>query len=164
LNKSKFNKVIPLSLLIVPLLLVLPAASAATPPQVKGYGTFTATVTSATTLSSFGGYTLYRFSGPDVLTGTETGTGWFALSLFVFPSGHDVGSGTVTCTSCTVSGVTGNFIIKFASEGTYGGSGHGTGQASGSGGLKGFHGVVTYSFVTTETGFTGPYQLEYTLG
>jgi hypothetical protein len=48
---------VPLSLLLVPLLLLIPGASAST--KMVGSGTFTATITSATTLYSNGGTTLF---------------------------------------------------------------------------------------------------------
>lgn len=164
LNKSKLAKAIPFSMLLAAALVLLPAASASTAIPMKGSGTFNATVYTDTTLYSFGGYTIYSFTGQDVFSGTEVGTGSFVLTLLVFPSGGDVGAGTVTCPSCTVDGVAGTFSLHFTSEGTFGGSGVGQGELSGSGGLTGFHGLATFQDVTTETGFTGPYQVTYVLG
>jgi len=129
----------------------------------RGNGTFTATIYTETTLSSVGGNTLYYFTGVDALTGTEIGTATVTFLLMVFPSGHDDASGTITCASCTIDGVAGAFVIQFESQGTFGGSSVGIAEASGSGGLATFHGVATFSSVTTSTGFAGPYQLEYTL-
>jgi hypothetical protein len=158
LNKGKLTK---LSLLLVPLFLIIPAASASTTTTGSGSGTFTATVAVQTTVFTHGGVTLYYLAGPDVLTGIETGTATFTLDLLVFPSGHDVGAGSFTCTPCTFNGQTGTFTVRFTSEGTYGGSGTGQGILTGSGSLTGLTGHATFSFSTTSTGFTGPYAVSY---
>jgi hypothetical protein len=173
LNKSKFTTAISLSLLLVPLLVLLPAASASTPSKflpagsastptpTKGGGAFNATIFTTTTVASFGGYTLYYFTGIDVLTGTETGTTTFTYNLLVYPSGHDVGSGALTCASCTVNGKTGVLNIPLISQGTFGGSGVGQFEATGSGGLAGYRAVGTFQLVTTAWGFEGTYALVY---
>jgi hypothetical protein len=158
LNTSKFNKAALLSLPIMSLLLLVPGAYAS--PPVTGSGTFNATVATETVVHSDNGNTLYQFTGQDDFTGTETGTGPFTLSLLVHSSGADTGSGTITC-SCTVGGQTGTINIQFTSSGTFGGSGDGHFEDTGSGGLAGYHGVGVFQFVTTATGFTGPYQIQY---
>jgi len=158
LKISKFNKAALLSLPVMSLLLLVPAAYAS--PPATGSGTFNATVTSETVVHSDNGNTLYRFTGQDDFTGTQTGTGPFTLTLLVHSSGADTGSGTVTC-SCIVGGQTGTIDIQFTSSGTFGGTGDGHFEATGSGGLAGYHAVGDFQFVTTATGFTGPYQLEY---
>jgi hypothetical protein len=164
LINSRFSKALPLSLLLVPLLL-LPAATASSPPPMKGSGTFNVVVATDTTLYSYGGYTIYYITGPTVLTGTETGNATIEFSLLVYPSGHDVAQGSYTCESCMVNGVAGSFMAQFVSQGTYGGpsAGHNV-QTGTSGGLVGFHGIASFQSFTTETGFAGPYQLVYTLG
>src|SRR5579859_3427575 len=126
LNKSNLTRAASLSLLLVPLLILIPAASAST--SAKGSGTFTATITSETIVYSNGGTTLYSFSGPDVLTGIETGTAQATFSMLVLPSGHDIGAGNFVCTSCTFNGQTGTFTVQFTFQGTFGGSGTGQGQ------------------------------------
>jgi len=158
LNKPRFNKALT-SLLLIPLLLLLPAAYAS--PPVSGSGTFTATVTSATVVhTDDDGNTLYKFSGPDVFTGTISGTGAFTVYLLVRPSGADTGRGTVTC-PCSIGGQAGVISSQFTSMGTFGGPGIGHFVDTGSGGLDGLHAVGTFQFVTTSTGFAGPYQIEY---
>lgn len=159
MNKNGINKAGPLSLLLVCLLvLVAPAAYAST--STTGSGTFTATIASSTTVFSQGGFTLYFFTGSDVFTGTIAGTGSFTLHLLAFPSGAAFGAGSVTC-SCTVGGKAGTVNILFTSKGTFGGPGSGQGVVIGSGGLAGLHGHSTFQYVTTATGFTGPYQVQF---
>ncbi|MDA4118718.1 MAG: hypothetical protein OK455_10295 [Thaumarchaeota archaeon] len=158
MNKHKLNKAALFSMLLIPLLLLLPSAYAS--PQMSGSGTFTATVTSETVVHLPSGNTVYTLSGPDVFTGIISGTATFAITLLVHPSGADSGRGTVTC-PCSVNGQTGTINIRFTSKGTFGGSGSGHFTDTGSGGLADFHAVGNFQFVTTSTGFSGPYQLEY---
>jgi hypothetical protein len=131
----------------------------ASPPQ-NGSGTFIATVTSASVVHNNDGTTLYLFSGPDVFAGTISGTGTFTVFLLVHPDGSDTGRGTVTC-PCLFNGQAGTVNSIFTSSGTFGGSGVGHFEDTGSGGLAGLHAVGDFQFVTTSTGFAGPYQLEY---
>src|SRR6266480_3395730 len=159
LSRIMFDKAAPLSLLLIPLILLVPATAFAS-DLTTGSGNFVATITSATTVFSSGGYTLYHYSGPDVLTGTETGTGTFTIYLLVFPSGASAGVGSVTC-PCTVGGRTGTLSIHFTTQGTSTGTGTGQGSVTGSGGLEGLHGDLTFQYIATGTGFSGPYQVQY---
>ena len=159
LSSIKLNKAAPLSLLLILVLLVVPTTVFAS-ELTTGSGNFAATITSATTVFSSGGYTLYHDSGPDVLTGTEAGTGTFTIYLLVFPSGASVGAGSVTC-PCAVAGRTGTLRIEFTTQGTPTGTGTGQGTVTGSGGLEGLHGHVTFQYVATGEEFSGPYQVQY---
>ena len=155
----KFSKA-SLSLLLVPLLLVVPAAYASEGQDgAKDSGTFVTTILTATTPFSSGGYTLYFFTGTSVFTGAITGNAVDTFYLLVAPSGTDVALGTVTCGACSFDGQTGTLYTVFTAQGTFGGSGTGTAPWVGSGGLAGFHALGTFQFVTTATGFQGPYQL-----
>jgi hypothetical protein len=156
----KFSNAAPLSLLLVPLLLVVPAAYASEGQEgSRDSGTFTTTIVTATTPFSSGGYTLYYFTATAVFSGAISGNAVASLYLLVAPSGTDVALGTLTCGSCSLNGQTGTLSTVFTAQGTFGGSGTGTAPWVGSGGLAGFHALGTFQFVTTATGFTGPYQL-----
>jgi hypothetical protein len=162
LNKSKFRIALPLSLLILPLLLLVPAASAQT--TMKGYGTFTATITSATVISTYKGYTTYTFNGSDVFQGVGTGTAAFQLVLVVAPNGHDMFTGNFVCSACTYAGVAGTFSESFVGHGIFGGNGEGQGMITGSGGLTGLTAVDKFQSTSTATGFTGAYEDVYSFG
>ena len=158
MNKQRFNKAALLSLPLIPLLLLVPGAFAS--PPVAGSGTFTATTSSLTIVHSNDGNTLYFATGSIVFTGTLVGTGTFTLRLLVHPSGASEATGSNSCL-CSVNGQKGTIDSQFASSGTFGGSGAGQIEEDGSGGLAGFHAVGDFQFITTATGFTGPYQIQY---
>jgi hypothetical protein len=141
LNKSKFSKALPLSLLIVPLLLLVPAASATS--STKGFATFVTTFTSEIPVSAHNGYSTWYFAYSVEWQGLVTGTGTGQFTLIEFPNGHDVFSGSDVCTACTVGGATGGMTDQYTGQGTFGASDGAiaaTGQsaATGSGGLAGF--------------------------
>jgi hypothetical protein len=162
LNKSKFRISLPLSLLVVPLLLLVPAASATS--STKGYGTFIATITSATVISTYNGYTTYTFNGSDAFQGLATGTAVFQLALVVAPNGHDMFTGNFVCSACTYAGVAGTFSEQFVGHGIFGGNGAGQGILTGSGGLAGLTSVDKFQSTSTATGFTGAYEGVYSFG
>jgi hypothetical protein len=161
LNVKKLSWSALLSLFVVPLLLLSPAgASAATQVERTGHGSFVSTVSSSTIVFSGGGLTLYYITGTDVFTGHVSGTATFALNLLVLSSGADVGQGTITCT-CTEGVRSGTIAVDMVTTGTYGGAGSGLGTQIGSGGLSGLTGQLTFLYVTTSTGFSGRYQVQY---
>jgi hypothetical protein len=160
-TRSKSTAALYSLLLLLPLLLLIPAAGAST--RMTGSGTFNATATTFTTVASYGGYTLYYAAGPDVFTGILTGTGSFTLYLLVSPSGAAVGMGTLTC-PCVVDGQAGTFYSEYTNHGTFGGSGVGQNPFTVSGGQIELHGTGTFQYVSTATGFTGPYQWVFQFG
>jgi len=159
---TSFHKAASLALLLLPLLLLVPVGAFAS-ETTTGSGNFVATITTFKTIFSHDGYTLYYFAGPDVFSGTLTGAATFTFYQLVLPSGASFGAGTVTC-PCTVAGKTGTIDIRFTTQSPGGGAGTGQAEETGSGGLAGFQGHATFSYVVTSTGFNGPYQVHYTFG
>ncbi|MDA4115027.1 MAG: hypothetical protein OK442_00560 [Thaumarchaeota archaeon] len=150
-----------LSLFLVPLLLLSPAGgSASTQVERTGHGNIVATVSSSTIVFSGGGLTLYYITGTDVFTGHVTGNATFTLNLLVLTSGADVGQGSITCT-CTEGVHSGTIAIDMVSAGTYGGAGSAQASQTGSGGLAGLQGQLTFLYNTTPTGFTARYLVQY---
>ena len=161
MNVNKLSWSAVLSLFVVPLLLLSPAgASASTQVERTGHGNFAATVSSSTIVFSGGGVTLYYITGTDVFTGRVSGTATFTLNLLVLASGADVGQGSIVCT-CSEGVHSGTIAIDMVSTGTYGGAGSAQGSQTGSGGLAGLQGQLTFLYVTTSTGFTARYQVQY---
>jgi hypothetical protein len=147
-----------ISLLLVPLLLLAPAAHATT--VTPAAGTFTTTLTSLVTVLTVDGNTIFNVAGTIVPTGTFSGSGPIAFLLLVRATGQDYFLGHFTC-SCTVLGQSGSIVVGFTATGVFGVGGPLSGHytiLSGTGGLANLHGQGPFSGTQTVTGFEGVYS------
>ncbi len=145
-----------ISILLTPVLFLLPLAHA-TPAASSG--TFTTTVASVTPVLAADGNTVLSLTGTIVVTGTFAGEGPIAFNLLVRASGQDNFKGSFNC-ACVVAGQSGNVVIGFTATGVFGVDNSLSGEyviLSTTGGLSSLVGQGPFSGVQTPTGFFGNY-------
>jgi hypothetical protein len=159
-SNGKLVMAVPLSLLVVPALLLLaPLASASSnvpsngTPAIGFLNNGSITIT-GTTVGN--GYTIYAYTSTHTLNGTDTGTVVGTGAETLYADGYWTSHGTATFTG-TIDGIQGTAIYTYQAQGVGNNAegsfvfGHGTG------GLVGVHEEGTTSFGGPGLTYTGSY-------